>query len=120
MGVGSGIGIDLVECENIPREIDFKQALPADQQQDPVIITDFVAGMNTMLFRDSKNNVYKTGLKIDYVPKLCKFDETLLPKDKITAMQCGRQHYVMLDSDNNIHTIGTVFKEKAEKSHDGF
>lgn len=26
----------------------------------------------------------------------------------------------MLDSDNNIHTIGTVFKDKTEKSHDGF
>ena len=120
MGVGSGIGIDLVESENVPREIDFKQALPEDQQQEPVIITDFTAGMNTMLFRDSKNNIYKTGLKIDYIPKLCKFDSTLLPKEKIVAMQCGRQHYVMLDSDNNIHTIGTVFKDKTEKSHDGF
>jgi hypothetical protein len=30
MGVGSGIGIDLVESENVPKEIDFKQALPVD------------------------------------------------------------------------------------------
>jgi alpha-tubulin suppressor-like RCC1 family protein len=30
MGVGSGIGIDLVESENVPKEIDFKQALPSD------------------------------------------------------------------------------------------
>lgn len=30
MGVGSGIGIDLVESENMPKEIDFKQALPVD------------------------------------------------------------------------------------------
>lgn len=35
-------------------------------------------------------------------------------------MQCGRQHYVILDSDNNLHTIGTVFKDKTEKTHDGF
>ena len=53
MGVGSGIGIDLVESENVPKEIDFKQALPSDQQSEPVIITDFTAGMNTMLLRDS-------------------------------------------------------------------
>lgn len=31
MGVGSGIGIDLVESENIPKELDFIQALPAEQ-----------------------------------------------------------------------------------------
>ena len=30
MGVGSGIGIDLVESENMPKEIDFNQALPVD------------------------------------------------------------------------------------------
>jgi len=28
MGVGSGIGIDLVESENVPKEVDLKQSLP--------------------------------------------------------------------------------------------
>lgn len=28
MGVGAGIGIDLVESENLPKELDFQQALP--------------------------------------------------------------------------------------------
>jgi len=27
MGVGAGIGIDLVESENLPKEVDLKQAL---------------------------------------------------------------------------------------------
>ena len=30
MGVGSGIGIDMVECENIPKEVELMQALPED------------------------------------------------------------------------------------------
>ena len=76
--------------------------------------------MNTMLMRDHKNRVYKTGLKLDYTPKLIKFSEDLLPADKIKTLACGKRHYVVLDADNNLHTIGPVFKDSSESSHDGF
>ena len=76
--------------------------------------------MNTMLMRDHKNRVYKTGMKLDYTPKLVKFNSELLLPEKIKQLACGKRHYVILDSDNNIHTIGPVFKDKSETQHDGF
>ncbi len=84
------------------------------------MIQDFSCGMNTMLMRDHKNRVYKTGLKLDYTPKLIKFNEDLLPNDKIKQLACGKRHYIVLDTDNNLHTIGPVFKDSTESSHDGF
>ena len=33
MGVGDGIGIDLVESENLPKEINFQKALPEAEQE---------------------------------------------------------------------------------------
>lgn len=85
-----------------------------------MIVTDFHCGMNTMMVKDHKNRVYKTGHKIDYTPRLIKFNEDLLPRDKVDQIMCGKQHYVVLDKDNNLHTVGHIFKEKAEQTHDGF
>jgi len=48
-----------------------------------VLIQDFHCGMNTMLMRDHKNRVYKTGMKLDYTPKLVKFNSELLLPEKI-------------------------------------
>ncbi len=120
MGVGSGIGIDMIESENTPKEVDFQQSLAAEEQSEPVIVTDLNAGQNTMLVRDSKNRVYKTGMKIDYTPKLCRFSPELLEADKIRELACGRAHYVILDADNQLHISGKVLKSKAESTHEGF
>jgi alpha-tubulin suppressor-like RCC1 family protein len=46
MGVGSGIGIDMVESESVPREV----ILVDDKTQEAHRIKDFHAGMNTMLY----------------------------------------------------------------------
>ena len=35
-------------------------------------------------------------------------------------MACGRSHYVVLDTDNNMHTIGKVLNTKSIGTHDGF
>lgn len=43
LGVGSGIGIDMVESERIPKEVEFEQALPSGTS-GPVFIEDFSAG----------------------------------------------------------------------------
>jgi len=63
MGVGSGIGIDMVESENVPREVPFIE------NNEALRLKDFHAGMNTMLFQDEKGNIYKSGLKLNYTPK---------------------------------------------------
>ena len=85
-----------------------------------MIVTDFNAGQNTTLVRDSKNRIFKTGMKIDYTPKLMNFNPELLPPSKISQLACGRAHSVILDTDNNLHTYGKVFKQKAEVQHEGF
>lgn len=120
LGVGNSIGIDLVESENIPREVNFAQALPIDQQSTPVMVTDVSTGNNTMIVKDSENRVYKTGLKIDYSPKLVALDPEMAADGKIAQLACGTAHYVILDRENNMHCFGKIFKEKPVEEHDGF
>lgn len=54
LGIGSGIGIDLVESENIPREVDLDSALSPSEQADPVDVIDVSTGSRTMMALDSK------------------------------------------------------------------
>lgn len=57
LGTGSGIGIDMVESENVPTQVTVGDGKP---------IADFTTGMNTMLVKDVDGAVFKTGLKLDY------------------------------------------------------
>ena len=72
-----------------------------------------------MLIKDVKNRIYKTGLKLDYSPKLLNFDDDF-STENITAMGCGRKHYVLLNKDNKLLVWGNVFKEKPIKESEGF
>ncbi len=54
MGVGSGIGIDLVESENIPKEVDLEQSLSEAEKADLPFVTNVSTGMRTMMITDSK------------------------------------------------------------------
>lgn len=63
MGTGSGIGIDMVESENQPTLIPV-----IDKDNKPQLVKDVHTGQNTMMIMDEHNNVYKTGLKLDYSP----------------------------------------------------
>ena len=58
MGVGAGIGIDLVESENIPKEVDLLEALPADEKSDLPFVANVSTGMRTMMVLDSKNRLF--------------------------------------------------------------
>ena len=73
MGTGIGIGIDMIESENVPVTVNLENNLP---------IKDFTTGQNTMLMVDDENNVYKTGLKLDYTPKKINIFEEF-PKEGI-------------------------------------
>lgn len=63
--------------------------------------------------------MYKTGLKLDYVPKLLTFDDDF-SIENIIDMGCGRKHYVILNKDNKLLVWGNVFKEKPVKETNGF
>ena len=58
LGVGSGIGIDLVESENIPREVDLESALSSSEQSEPVDVVDVSTGSRTMMALDSKQRLF--------------------------------------------------------------
>ena len=107
MGTGAGIGIDIVESENVPTYIDLK-----DDEENPQLAKDFVIGQNTMLIRDEHNELYQTGLKMNYTPKKLNFDKDLLDVNDIRLLGCGRKHYIIVTKDNNLLTWGNVFKER--------
>ena len=118
MGVGSGIGIDMVESETTPQTVDFRYALPEKDRKEPVIITDVATGSRTMMAKDSKGRVYKTGLKIDYTPKLINFNKERM--HHVKSLACGMRYYAVLDDENNIHCFGKIFKDKSSEQYDGF
>ena len=72
-----------------------------------------------MMIKDQNNHIYKVGLKLDYTPKMLKFDPEI-PGETITKMGCGRRHYVLLNENNKLLVWGSVFKEKPVKEIDGF
>lgn len=61
LGTSPGIGMDMVESENIPTLVDFG---------GPVKIKNFTTGQYTMLVQDEDNNLYKTGMKMHYEPAI--------------------------------------------------
>ena len=58
MGVGSGIGIDLVESENLPKEVDLDGSLSEAEKSNPVFTTNVSTGMRTMMATDQNNRLF--------------------------------------------------------------
>ena len=65
-----------------------------------------------MLIQDIDNEIYQTGLRMNYTPKQLNFDPSILDTSNIKMMGCGRKHYIMVTNDNNIVAWGNVFKER--------
>jgi hypothetical protein len=115
LGVGSGIGIDMVESESTPVQIGFEGGL----------VKDFNTGMNTMLVQTETGEVWKTGLKLDYQPKKIALPADFLPSAEsgvspIQGLTCGRRHYALWNGNNQVLVWGNVIKEKAQSESDGF
>ena len=84
---------------------------------------DVATGMRTMLVMDSNNRFFKTGLKIDWAPRMCNVNNERI-EDGVRQLAAGKSHYTILDNKNKLHVYGsqTILKEKAEDEfdHDGF
>lgn len=121
LGVGQGVGIDLVESESVPKELDFTTSFPGhDTHDEPVFIQDVYCGQNTMIMRDFEGNVFKTGNRLDYTPKMIDWSADLLQKENVSMIASGRRHYLVLDKSHNMHCFGNVFKAKEIGKHAGF
>ena len=115
MGTGAGIGIDMVECENIPTLVDLK-----DENEAGQIAKKFAIGQNTMMMQDLNDDIYITGLKLHYLPKKLNFDPEVLDKKNVKLLGCGRKHFVIVTNDNNLLVWGDVLKDKTEFNSEGF
>jgi alpha-tubulin suppressor-like RCC1 family protein len=76
--------------------------------------------MATMLMKDEDGGVWKTGLKLDYNPKLINLDSDLDINKNITTIGCGQNHYCLVNQDNQLLVWGKLFTEKSDISVDGF
>ena len=119
LGVGAGIGIDLVESENIPKEIDLLSSLTEEEKEDYPLVQKVSTGMRTMMMVDQKNRLFQTGLKIDWMPKHVKLNQDRID-GKIELLGCGRNHYAFTDSGNNLHCFGTIINKKSDEQYDGY
>lgn len=59
----------MVESENVPTNVFLK-----DNDGEINLIKDFSIGQNTMMIQDVNNDLYMTGLKLNYEPKKLNFD----------------------------------------------
>lgn len=74
-----------------------------------------------MLACDSKGRVYKTGLKIDFLPKMINFNPDLLPLDCEKYLACSERQFIVLDKTNEkVHASKGVFANKSATEHEGF
>ena len=58
LGVGAGIGIDLVESEPIPTELDLLSSLSEEEKADHPLVQKVSTGMRTMMIVDQKNRLF--------------------------------------------------------------
>ena len=87
LGIGSGIGFDLIESEKVPMKINF---------QDDVKIQDIYCGQNSMAMLGNDGNVYRTGLKLYYSPSVLEIPPEF-EFGKINLMTSGAKHYLVVD-----------------------
>lgn len=61
------------------------------------------------------------GLKLHYTPKQLHFDPEFLDVNKVDLLACGRKHFIITTTDNNVMAWGNVFKEKDQDEYsEGF
>jgi alpha-tubulin suppressor-like RCC1 family protein len=85
LGTGGGSGKDYVEIEKCPTIV---------IKNTPVKFVDFSCGENTMIIKDDKGHLHKTGLKLNYTPGLIESSVNI----KAKSFFCGRSFYCMIDS----------------------
>ena len=90
MGIGNSMGLDMVESENVPTLIDLK-----DQNEEVKLAKTFAVGQRTQIMQDTDNNVYMTGLKLNYTPKMITFDKEILDVNDVSQIACGKRGYII-------------------------
>lgn len=113
MGISPGIGIDMIESESVPTMIDLKHS-----DGTPKAAKNFAVGQYTMLIQDEDNELYQTGLRLNYEPKHLQFDDHVLNVDDIKLIACGQRNYTILTNDNDLLIWGNVMKLENDEQPD--
>ena len=113
MGIGTGIGIDMFESSPSPTLVSFEEG-------DECNISDIYCGQSTMLLKDEFGNAWKTGLRLDYNPKMINLAADSEYDQNVASIACGRKHYVLVNNDNQMFIWGSVFKNNSSVKVDGF
>lgn len=71
-----------------------------------------------MLIQDEDNELYQTGLKLNYEPKHLKFDDHVLDVKEIKQIACGQRNYTILTNDNDLLIWGNVLKLEDDEQPD--
>lgn len=73
-----------------------------------------------MLLKDDEGKIWKTGLKLDYNPKVINLEQHKDLSHNIQLMATGRKHHVLVNEHNQLFIWGNVIKEKSSTYVDGF
>lgn len=105
LGIGSGIGIDIMESEKFPTKV---------IKDDDTKFVDLNCGENGMMLKDEKGLLYKTGWRLHYTIKRIELSAQV----KADYFFCGNSFYCLIDDQNNIYQWGNLFKPKLSEKTD--
>lgn len=104
LGIGSGIGIDIMESEKFPTKV---------LKDDNIQFKDLNCGENGMMLKDQNGILYKTGWRLHYTLKRIEMSTQV----QTDYFFCGNSFFCMIDNQKNIYQWGNLFKPKfAEKT----
>ena len=84
LGTGGGTGKDYTDTEKYPTLV---------VRNPDIKYVDFKCGENTMIIKDNKGQLHKTGLKLNYTPNIIEKSISVKP----VSFFCGRNFYCMVD-----------------------
>lgn len=73
-----------------------------------------------MMMKDEQGRLWKTGLKLDYNPKVVNLESNSDYDKEISAFACGRKHYALVNKHNQLLIWGNVLSAKSDVTIDGF
>lgn len=80
LGTGPGIGVEYIEGERVPLLV---------ENTGNRIVTDYSIGEGTLMYKDNMDNLYKSGMKLNYAPVKIDIDKSI----NVKSFFCGNSFY---------------------------
>jgi len=91
LGTGAGLGLEYAESQRYPEIV---------KTPNNRIITDYCMGENSLMFKDSVNNIFRSGLKVSYEPLILDINRDI----NVKKIFCGSTFFSIISGkfNNNI------------------